>query len=407
MTELPSDVHKLRSSERSTFKRCPQQWHWAYVEGLVSTQVESIPLWFGTGMHLAWAEYYVPGTERGRNPHDTWDQFCEGKETDLIKIQSSDEEHEKYVNAVELGHLMIDAYIDEYKGDPNWEVLAPEQRVRAIIAHPKDATRPYVDMVGTMDLIVRDLNDGRIWIVDHKHMAALRIAHLDMDEQLGGYVTIGEHSLRSDGIIGKNERVAGIIYNVLVKSKPDTRPRDPEGRYRNQPQKAHYVSSLIDLYVASGDAKDFADDAGISEEAEVEKETKRLSKMKLVELEEEAKDLGLTVFGDISKVQGSKKLHREPIPINPSQRRRQLKRIGEDMFIMNAVRSKKLPLMKSPGEHCTWCQFRDLCLLDEQGGDTEEFKRSVFNKQDPYADHREGAENSKTSVLLKRKTGVK
>ena len=407
MAALPADVQKLRSSERSTFKRCPQQWWWSYVEGLVSTQPESTALWFGTGMHLAWAEYYVPGLERGRDPHDTWAQFCEGKETELIKVQSSNEEHEDYVNAVELGHLMIDAYLKEYEGDKNWEVLDPEHRIRAIIAHPKDPSRPYVDMVGTMDLVIRDRNTGLIWLVDHKHMAALKIGHLDLDEQLGGYVTVGEHSLRREGLIGKTDRIAGIIYNVLVKSKPDNRPRDPEGKYRNKPQKSHYVDDLIDLYVASGDAADFADDHGVSVEEEVEAERKRLTKMKLTELEIEAADLGVTVYGDVSKRQGNKKFHREEVPLNSKQKRRQLQRIGEDMVVMNAVRKGKLAIMKSPGEHCTWCPFKDLCLLDEQGGDVEDFKRLVFNKQDPYADHREGAENSKTSVLLKRKTGVK
>lgn len=407
MAKLPDDVNKLRSSERSTFKRCPQQWWWAYVEGLVSTQNESTALWFGTGMHLVWAEWYIPGTVRGRDPHETWTEFCKGKEMDLIKVQSQEEDHEAYVNAVELGHLMIDAYLAEYGNDSDWEVLAPEHRVRAVLPHPKDSSRPYVDMVGTMDLIVRSRSTDEIWVVDHKHMAALKINHLDMDEQLAGYVTIAEHSLKNDGLIGKNERVSGIIYNVLVKSKPDLRPRDEEGRYRNQPLKAHYIEAMLEFAKTSGDAANGADDEGISVDGWLTSYRKLLTKMKLDDLKAEAADFDLTVYGDVSKRQGSKKFHREMVPFTSRQRKRQLKRIGEDMFTMNAVRAKKLPLMKSPSEHCSWCQFKDLCLLDEAGGDTDEFKRMVFNHQDPYADHRDGALNSKTSVLLKRETGVK
>lgn len=407
MAKLPDDVHKLRSSERSTFKRCPQQWWWAYIEGLVSTQLESTALWFGTGLHLAWAEYYIPGTVRGRDPHSTWDEFCKGKELDLVKVQSSNEEKEVYVNAVELGHLMIDAYIAEYSGDKNWEVLAPEQRVRAIIAHPKDPSRPYVDMVGTMDLVVRDTETGLIWVVDHKHMAALKISHLDLDEQLAGYVTIAEHSLKNDGIIGPKERVAGIIYNVLVKSKPDVRPKDSEGRYRNKPTKSHFIEAFVKLGHDSGDYADRADDAGVSIEKIEADDRKELSKLKLAELQDEAVDCNLAVLGDISKVQGNKKFHREIVTVTSKQRKRQLKRISEDMFNINLVRDRKVPLMKSPGDHCSWCQFKELCMLDEQGGEVDDFKKLVFNKQDPYADHRDGAENSKTSVLLKRKTGVK
>lgn len=406
MAKLPGDVHKLRSSERSTFKKCPQQWWWAYVEGLRSTMSESTALWFGTGMHLAWAEYYIPGQVRGRDPHDTWEEFCQGKEVDTIRVTDGEDQHVVFLNAIELGHAMIDGYLAEYGGDPDWEVLAPEQRVRAILPHPKDPSRPYVDMVGTMDLVVRDHSDGLIKVVDHKHMAQLKLSHLDLDEQLAGYVTIAEHSLRKDGIIGPKEKVAGIIYNVLVKSKPDLRPRDSEGRYRNKPTKVDYIEALVAEAHKNGAYESDADREGKTVEQIEAEDRKAMVKMKVAEVEAEAEAIGITVFGAISKQQGTKKFAREFIPLTSRQRARQLKRISEDMYTMNAVRAKKLPLMKSPADHCSWCQFKDLCLLDEAGGDTEDFKRMVFQKEDPYADHREGAENSKTSVLLKRKTGV-
>ncbi|XBA13390.1 Cas4 exonuclease [Gordonia phage Xenia2] len=383
-------LQMLRSSERAQFKKCPQAWWWGYVEQLRLAGSESIPLWFGTGLHLVWAEYYIPGSKRGRNPHETWDEYCGDENFDVVRIITDTEDgHEVFMNAKELGHIMIDEYLAEYNGDPNWYVVAPEQRIRAILPHPKDFTRPYVDLRGTIDLVIRDEEkNGQLELVDHKHMAKLAVAHLPMDEQLGGYTSVAEHALRSEGLISKTDTIDSIIYNVLVKAKPDPRPRDSEGRYRNQPKKADYIEALL------------------AELEYDEDEAKALHKLTLPKLKAEAEANDVRVFGEISKRQGARHFHREVVTLTRKRKRRQIIRIGEDMIHMNAVRNGKLPIMKSPGEHCAWCPFRELCELDEAGGDTDEFKGMVFNKEDPYADHREGALNSKTTVLLKKKTGV-
>lgn len=56
---------------------------------------------------------------------------------------------------------------------------------------------------------------------------------------------------------------------------------------------------------------------------------------------------------------------------------------------MNAMRDGTLPLYKTPTTNCTWdCDFYDLCLADEQGGDVELLKQVAFRVEDPYAAHR-------------------
>lgn len=383
------DIQMLRSSERSTFKRCPQQWHWSYVEGLRQNSEEALALWFGTGLHLVWAEYYIPGTVRGRNPHETWDEYCEGYDWAQIRLNDDEDGYEVFMGARELGHMMIDGYLEEYGSEPHLEVIQSEQRVAAILPHPKDLSRPFVDLRGTMDCVVRDLRDGKIKLMDHKHMARISIKHLGMDEQLAGYTTVAEHSLRKDGLIGPKERVDGIWYNLLRKAKPDLRPRDSEGRYRNSPTKPVILDALL------------------AELEYTEDEVKALKKLTKDKLLEEAAANDVEVLGEISKNQGSPRFIREWVPFGSRRKMRQIKRIGEDVVIMNAVRAGKLPLMKSPGEHCSWCPFIELCEMDEDGIDTTDFKELVFHTEDPYADHREGAENSKITVLLKKKTGVR
>lgn len=386
MTSPP--IQMLRSSERSTFKRCPQQWHWSYVEGLRQNGDEALALWFGTGMHLVWAEYYVPGFVRGRDPHSTWDEYCEGYDWAQIRLNDDQDGYEVFMDARTLGHMMIDGYLAEYGSEPHIEVIASEQRVQAILPHHKDLTRAYVDLRGTMDCIVRDHRDNTIRLMDHKHMARVSIKHLGMDEQLAGYTTVAEHSLRRDGLIGPKERVDGIWYNLLRKAKPDERPRDDQGRYRNSPTKPMIIEALL------------------AELEYTEDEVKALKKLTKEKLLEEAEANEIVVLGEISKLQGSPRFIREWVPFGARRKMRQITRLSEDMFVMNAVRAGKLPLQKFPGEHCSWCPFIELCEMDEDGVDTEDFKKTVYHVEDPYADHRDGAENSKATVLLKRKTGV-
>ena len=74
---------------------------------------------------------------------------------------------------------------------------------------------------------------------------------------------------------------------------------------------------------------------------------------------------------------------------------------------MAEMRAGNIPIFKTPQDDCNFCDFFDLCELDESGGDTEYFISQAFDVQDPYADHRDGAENSKTTVANKTKTGVR
>jgi hypothetical protein len=57
------------------------------------------------------------------------------------------------------------------------------------------------------------------------------------------------------------------------------------------------------------------------------------------------------------------------------------------LFEMSLVRQRKLGVYKSPGMHCNWCQFRDVCELHEMGEDWEDVLNIEFKKWQPYSDH--------------------
>lgn len=337
----------LRSSERAAFKRCPQAWWWGVVEGLEILEIKQDALWFGTGVHLALAEYYIPGRVRGRNPIDTWQEYT--KDTySKVKLDVGFDKSE-FIDARRLGRDMLEFYLEITDGDPHWEVLAPEQRFQVKIPDPKDPTKAIVLYVGTFDLVIRDLNDGSIKVVDHKTRKAMpsayELAVLELDDQAGPYITFSTWVLQKRGIIGPNETVRGMEYNFLIKRRKDLRPQNEYGQYLNK-------------------------------------------------------------NGSVSQVQPADPFLRHYVGRTKAARRRQLSRVQDEALVMAAVRRGDLPILKNPTKDCNWCDFFELCQIDENGGDTDSMKRMAFRKRDPYADHREGAENSKTSLDAKNRTGV-
>lgn len=376
----------LRQSERTSFRRCTQAWWWGYREGLTPRKIDSGAAWFGTGIHLVLAEWYIPGVKRGRDMLETWEEYTRGSyETIRVQPDFGEEEFANYEDARMLGEDMIRQYIEKYGTDDRWEVIAVEKRFSVLIPHPNRAVRRAIaNNVGTFDLVIRDRATGRIYIVDHKTCKAFEYMHLTIDDQGGSYVSVGTHFLRQEGLIGEKEVVRGIQYNFLRKQKKDVRPENSQGEKLNKPEKKHYAKALS------------LDDVNWEGEDKTEAE---YMKMTLAKLQEEAEDRELVVGGEVSKNQPQPNLYRHVVDRTTRERNRQITRIGTEVSIMNKFRSGKLPLYKNPTKDCTWqCDFFELCELDEKSGDVEDLKKMMYTTRDPYMDHREGAENSKTSA---------
>ncbi|AZS12611.1 exonuclease [Mycobacterium phage DrLupo] len=414
----------LRNSERKDFKTCQAKWNWAWNFGLKLKIPTQSAAWFGTGWHLVWAEYYTPPpgkdgfTRSEKDPHETWAEYCKGEYASISSGPYWDEVAEKeWHDAETLGHIMIDNYLEEYgnPADPHWEVLMPEQRFRARIplnarqqamplsrriALGLDGKHFITDLRGTFDMPVRDhsFDPPRVVVVDHKTTNKKEnVRWLTKDDQSGTYITIGTQFLRRNGLILPSESVWGAIWSYARKGKkPDDEILDSQGRKRNKPEKKHYAEQLDGMTIA-GAFYSAETLMGMPITSKVE------SKMTLEKL---AQIAGVRVLGEVSKQQPSPLFWREPVERGRNNRMRQLERIADDAEQMAAIRNELAPVTKNPGEHCNWCQFSDLCDLDENGDETDEYIKAVYDVVDPYADHREGARNSKETVQAKKATGV-
>ena len=391
MAELPL----LRQSERAAFKRCQWAWYQSYVLGLQPIIEKHMELAeFGTLVHVCLAEYYLPGKQRGPHPAETWQRVAGEVRTKVRTEASNDDELvAKWEDFYTLGTELLVAYELRYQGDPHWDVIDAERRFSVLIpdvrvprlksAKGRRVYTPIVRLVGTIDLCFRDLNqeDNKhrplIKMVDHKTMTRIETAHLTLDEQPSTYIAVGTHALQAQGLIEKDQVIAGMEWNIIKRAKLDTRPRDERGMARNKPQKRHYIDALVET--------------GVRGNAEAE----ALMKLKIDELQGICDDNGVVAYGDVSADQSGQNFLRYFVPRTAKERQRQIVRISEEARVMGDVRTGRLPVLKTPTHQCPYCKYFDLCELDEGGGDVDYFIETTMKKHDPYADHREDARNSK------------
>lgn len=373
----------LRTSERKDFKRCQIRWWWHYREGLKPRGSEKAPLWFGTGVHLALAEWYLPGLKRGVHPAETWKAFAEDA-LDVIKVADATEETvAEYEDALTLGTLLMDGYVRKYGNDEHMNFIQAEQTFGLDIPWPRpDEERQLVyDTVtgqvlvryrGTYDGVYRDLRDNAVRLLENKTAKAITLGHLSLDDQAGSYWAVATRTLRDQNLIGPKESIQGIEYNFIRKALGDDRPKDAEGYATNKPTKADYVDQMADLLPD----RDLA------------------MKAKLDELQATATLHKRVILGERSKSQPPPIYLRHEVRRTSRERTTQLRRIQDEAVQMQLLRDGSVAPTKNPTRDCNWdCDFFNMCELQERQGDWQDFKRIAYRVEDPYADHRKSAED--------------
>lgn len=354
----------LRTSERGTFKRCPQRWEWSVKEGLEPRRTAN-PLWWGQAMHIALAEWYLKGFKRGPHPAETFAKVLDGDRSIRVPSDSGEVESE-YVDARQLGIDVLKHYVEHYGRDSGWDVIVTEQQFRYVIPRLGLKRGRHIEYVGTFDGAYRDVETGQIYLMEHKSAAGINLEHLPLDQQASSYWLVVEYVLRKMGLIQPGEHVVGIMYNFVRKSAPDNRPRNAEGAYTNKPQKAHFHEAFKEHGVPWA----------------------RWGELKLEELHKLARELRIPVLGEVSKTQPAPYFIREPVFRMPEERRRQLESIQRDAWhIEQAMINPNYPIMKNPTKDCSWdCAFFQMCQLHEAGDleSVEDFKAALYKKRDPY-----------------------
>lgn len=214
----------VRNSELTTWRKCRQQWAWAYMERRQATR-PGRALVFGNLVHDVLELFYPPGLKRGGKPHELWEQVWEEFEKEHEDFEAIDG-----VMASELGYAMLKGYWDEYGKDDAIKIIQAEQPFQIDIYDPLTGNYRGI-LVGTLDAIGYDRKLKKYMILEHKTGSGLENfgAPLIMDEQAGTYWAFGPTWIEHMGIKLSGEGLAYILYNRLKKALPDERPVNEEG----------------------------------------------------------------------------------------------------------------------------------------------------------------------------------
>jgi hypothetical protein len=328
-----SGLPLVRTSERGAFNRCRWAWDMSYNQRLRQRRDRPV-LRFGTLIHKALADYYVIGRRRGADPIKSFVKHYEAdvKEAGEFMLMVADEyedpEGTEWEDAKDLGIVMLERYLAKYKGDPGWEVLATEQPFQVLVKNPRTG-KPMFYYVGILDLVMREISTGRVWIWDHKTCGSIDLTALGLNEQFGSYWAFGTEWLRDKNIIRPDyfNDLSGLMVNFLRRGKRDDRPQNEDGLYLN-------------------------------------------------------KD------GSVSKRQPRPFFHREPTFRTEHDREQVRRRAMNDFREMEMARRGDLPINKRPGMFkCRGCSWLDACELHETGADWERFVVGTTEEYDPYSEH--------------------
>lgn len=355
----------ITTGERSAFKKCPTLWWNRFREGLLSPEEAPDALWFGIGIHEALAQWYKKGHRRGQHPAKYFRGWV-GDEMRIIRAQYADreagwQEEPLYVEAGQLGEAMLDNYIQRYGRDPSWNVICTERRFSVNISYHGQVIGTFKS---TFDGVYFDEEDGLYKLMEHKTAGQIATAYLELDDQGNSYYAVASQVCRAQGLIPDDEEISEITYNFLRKTEGDDRPENAEGLKLNNPTKEHYVAALI----------------GVDGWTEAQ-----LRKMRVDELDSIAAANFMVVQGEVSKKQPPPAFVREPVSRQRRDAQQAMRNLADDMAVMRAMRDGAIPVTKTPTKDCPRCEFFNLCILKDRGGDDwKELAAAEYVRSDPY-----------------------
>lgn len=365
---MPTPIVLIRNSERATFKRCRQKWHWAYELGLEPKRRKGA-LTFGTLMHACMEGYYPPGVKRGPHPAEIFEHLWRTEY--LTQFDQWDEEGNN-TDAFELGMQMCRGYVERYGKDPDIEIIQPEQPFQVDV-YDRDG-KYLATLVGRFDAIGRNRRTGRLFVFEHKTGKSIELVRVNSGygEQGLAYWFAANHWARENGILKPGQVIDGVLYNWLRKGMPnDTKARNPAGHLLNKPSKDRL--------------KQECEERGLPVKGTVEVLTERLT------------DDGCDVpqLGEIAKVQPSPLYGRQELLLDAANLNTFQKRLRREAVEMARVRERRQSIYKNPTKDCGWeCPFVEACEVHEMGGDYKGILEFEFKPWDPYSDHELEAEKA-------------
>ena len=191
---------RLSNSKTELFMHSERCFWWRYIRKLYANTNNPAMGWGGV-VHSGLEQFFKTGS--------ITDAMVALEDTvDIQPLERMEREGSYYTT--ERLRMVLDAYALEYKDDfDQWEILGVENNTMVDISDD-------IKWQGIHDLVVRDLEDGLIYIIDHKTTAkkvnsSYYAESFDMSQQMTSYHWMGEQ-LYGDAF-------GGIIINALQSTK--------------------------------------------------------------------------------------------------------------------------------------------------------------------------------------------
>lgn len=326
----------VTNSMIKTFRRCPRQFYYKYVQRLKPRMDKSRPLKMGTWMHALLEEYYA-----GR------DWKAKHSELSTRYADLFDEEKEALGDLpTDCKRLML-SYLWHYganKDDPfhGWEIADVEVTVEAPLGVGDAVLR------GRVDLVVMDRYG--IWLVDHKNQKRFPdFAFRLNDTQSALYLWI----MRENGV-----EVEGFIWNYLRTKAPTIPAMLQDGTRLSKSKIDTDYPTLVKAIRANG-------------------------------LDPEPYRPWLNVLKndrwEVDKMQTSHFFHRATLEKSDAMLDRVVAEARHTYERMRAYDWETVDAIERvPDRSCTFmCSFQDLCSAELFQGDAPFLRRQQFRVADP------------------------
>lgn len=215
---------RIHVTDRRQWKRCRRKYAFAQ-EGLLPSRGHAGgALWFGKGIHHCLEAHYRK---------DDAVTFAKYSAETLKELDITPENMDKILESSTLAHAMITGYKEWAEtADQGLEVVEVEKEFAVRVPGTK------VDLVGKVDLIVKDTYNN-LWILDHKTCKSFSSdAEIEMDDQLTAYLWL----VRQAGL-----KVKGAGLNMLRKKIPAEVPILQSGK----PSRNASLDTSVEKYIAA------------------------------------------------------------------------------------------------------------------------------------------------------------
>jgi hypothetical protein len=319
---------QVSNAKLKTYRRCPKQYEFKYVMGLVPKQ-RQLQLERGGWLHELLMVH---------NDGEDWKQ----RHRELTKQFENlwEEEREELGNLPGECARIMAAYLRTYKSD--------EQRYRVIDSELNEiVTLPNgLDLNVVVDVILEDTGGG-IWLRDYKTRANFtRTENMMLDPQLTLYFWAMEHM--------GYKPIRGAEYDE-IRTKAPTRPAllKSGGLSKAKSIDTDVYTYMVEIKRYGLDPNDYAD-----------------------------------ILQHIATNQRDRFFRRTPIPKDPPVVKTTMREaVQTAQEIQLAERKQRFP--RTFDNSCTWgCSYRDLCIAQLYGGDIEPMIRLQFEKGGEDGRHR-------------------